>query len=62
MAVGARRIEVADAGVLGGAEQLVRFLLEDADAAIAAQVPIAMQGDVTGAAERGQAQAERRYQ
>src|SRR5215218_224250 len=58
-AVGAGRVQVADAGGVGGVQDLVAAALQGLDVAVGAEVAAAAQVDVGGAAEGGQAEPER---
>src|SRR5467141_143595 len=59
-AVGARRIEIANARVVGGVEDLMRPALQRIDAAVGADVMFPTERDVAGTSDGGQPQADRR--
>ena len=60
-AVGAGGIEVADAGVIGGAQDLVGATLERGHTAIAAEVRLPIERDVSGTTQGGEAEPDRRH-
>src|SRR5437879_6126401 len=59
-AVGARRIEIANARVVGGVEDLMRPELQRIDAAVGADVVFPTERDVARTSDGGQPQADRR--
>src|SRR5467141_1896429 len=59
-AVGARRIEITNARVVGGVEHFVRPALQRVDAAVGADVVFPTERDVAGTSDGGQPQADRR--
>src|ERR1700737_3727125 len=58
-AVRAGGIEIENARVIGGAEDLVRASLQGLDATVGANVMLATERDVTGAADGGQPEPDR---
>lgn len=57
-AVGAGGVEVADALGVGGVEQFMGALAQGVDAPVLGQVPVAVEIDVAGPADRGQAEPD----
>src|SRR5438034_1784546 len=58
-AVGAGGVEVADAGVIGGAQDLMGSALESGHTSIASQILRAIERDVAGPTQRRQAEPDR---
>src|SRR5260370_30838663 len=59
-AVRTRRVEIANARVVSGVEDLVRPAFQRLDAAVVAEVVIATERDVPGTSDSGQPEPDRR--
>src|ERR1700682_1123096 len=60
VAIRSRGVEVANAGVVGGGQDLVRSVLQRLDTAVRADVVLPTERDVSGASDGGQPEPDRR--